>query len=63
MIQTSIPDENDKYKEFRDSYILKSKNIIDNFQAPDNINKILIGNLTVCSTGIDLDDKWKYKVI
>lgn len=31
--------------------------IIDAFQRPDDTHRVLIGNLTVMSTGIDLDDK------
>jgi len=36
----------------------KRQELIDNFQRPDLGNRVIIGNLQVCATGIDLDDKY-----
>jgi len=33
------------------------KKVIDRFQEPNDTHRLLLGNCSVCSTGIDLDDK------
>jgi hypothetical protein len=35
----------------------KRQNLIDEYQKPNLDKRVIIGNLKVCSTGIDLDDK------
>lgn len=35
----------------------RRKAVIDAFQAPTHHRRVLLGNVSVCSTGIDLDDK------
>lgn len=35
----------------------RRKEVIDAFQAPTHHRRVLLGNVSVCSTGIDLDDK------